>query len=182
MNMIWPFNNTSKKKLPPESDPPLDLNTPVTNPVLKAALKNYQQLQSPQNEDSLFHALTSANYLVTIITDEMKTVPGEKPGQVTIQEGSLIKFMSCFNAANACLLPAFTDWDEIRSWTKESVSTLVMPCDQLWDFVIRDQRYHGLVINPSGHAWEMSTVIIKELKNRITQHAPPEGRGEAPRP
>lgn len=122
--MIWPFKR--KEAGQHEVKPPVDLNTPVTNPILKEALSAYKSQQSPDNEARLLHGLMTANYLVPILTDEMKTTPGDKPGQTTIQAGSLIKFMCCYNAQNDSLLPAFTDWDEIRAWTKENVSTLVI--------------------------------------------------------
>ena len=155
-------------------EPPIDLNTPITNPMLKEALANFTKNRSAQSQQDLLHALRAANYLVTILTDEMRTTPGDKPGHTTIEAGSKIKFMSCYNGLKERLLPAFTDWEEIRAWTKESVSTIVMSSEELWEFVLRDPKYKGLVINPSGNAWEMKSEILTRLRQqrRLTKPTP----------
>ena len=56
--------------------------------------------------------INKANFLVLILTDEMKTA--NKESQTTIEKNSLIKFLNCFDKDNNPYLPAFTDWNEIH--------------------------------------------------------------------
>jgi len=160
---MWPFNRRRKDTDRPLVVPPVDLDVPVTNSLLKTALAERMQGFSPEKERSLVHALATANYLVVILTDEMKVTPASVPGQATIGAGSRIKFLCCSNAKNESILPAFTDWDEIKAWTKEDVGTLVMPASQLWDFVLKN--YAGVVINPAGNALELGREALLQLRN-----------------
>jgi hypothetical protein len=159
--MGWPFKKKSET-IPVES--PVDLNKPVENPILKKAINAYRANQNIRTQKDLGEALNSANYLIAIMTDEMTTTPSDTEGQVTINKGSLIKFINCFNENNECFLPAFTDWEEIRMWTTQEVGTLVMPADHLWGFALQDDLYAGVVINPAGTLWTMSKDNIKALQ------------------
>ena len=160
-SMIWPFKKTP---IDDKVIPPVDLNKPVENPQLKDAFASYEKTQDPATQAELARQLNSANFLVTILADEMKTIPAEEKGQVTITEGSIIKLLHCANSDNEMFLPAFTDWQEIRAWTTQDVSTLVMPSDQLWDFAIKGTQWVGVVINPAGIAWELRKEHIQSLK------------------
>lgn len=140
--------NKSEGKIP-------DLNKPIENLLLKAAIANYLKNRSQENQSELVRQLNSGLYLVPIITDEMKTTP-IKEGEAVIQKGSLIKFMGVFNANREKFLPAFTDWDEIRAWTKEEVNTLVMPLLDLKSLIVNSKSYKGIIINPAGKSWQLN--------------------------
>jgi len=160
IDMIWPF----KKPVKRNEDSPVDLNKPVENPRLKDAMVAYAESPNESTQAEIGRQLNSANFLVTILTDEMKTVPGASEGQMTISQGSLIKFLHCSNADNEIFLPAFTDWQEIRAWTTQDVSTLVMPSDQLWDFALGGEEWCGVVINPAGQGWVLRKEHVEALK------------------
>ena len=164
--MIWPF---SKKIASEPVVPPVDLNKPVENPQLKKAINAFKANQILKTQDDLGRQLNSANYLIAILADEMKTTLGETEGQATIEKGSLIKFLNCFNEEDECFLPAFTDWEEIRLWTTQDVSTMVMPSADLWDFVLHGDQYAGVVINPAGTLWQMSKDNIKALQEDLNK-------------
>ena len=142
----------------------IDVNKPVENPKLKKAISDYYQLQNSQTESQLVKELNQAIYIVAIITDEMKTSEVDKDGKTTIQKGSLIKFLLVYDSENNPLLPLFTDWDEIRKWTKEDVGGMVMPASDAWDFVEKDGQYKGVVINPGGKSWQMNIEQIQAVK------------------
>lgn len=165
-NMGWPFK---KKVISKPVVPPVDLNKPVENPHLKKAINAFKANRSLKTQDELGKQLNSGNYLVAILADEMKTTPSETEGQATVEKGSLIKFLNCFNEEGECFLPAFTDWEEIRQWTTQDVSTMVMPSADLWGFALHGDQYAGIVINPAGILWTMSKENIKALQEDLNK-------------
>jgi hypothetical protein len=62
------------------------------------------------------------------------------------------------------LLALFTDWEAMRSWTNEPVSSMIMPANQAWDFALA--HYQGVVINPAGPSLELSRDQVEELRRR----------------
>jgi hypothetical protein len=145
--------------------PPVDLNKPVENPELSLAMMAFSRSRNAQTEQELTLRLRSAVFLVPIITDEMRTTPGSEPGSATIEQGSLIKMLSCIDGTGAQHLPLFTDWPSIRAWTEQQVSTLVMPAADAWGFVLSQAHYAGAVVNPGERALPLSRPLIQYLKD-----------------
>ena len=163
---MWPF---SKKPAPPTPAPietPVDLNQPVTNPALVAAIAALMASDTPATRQQVGAQLNRANFLVPILTDEMDTKPGEVPEQVTVQKDSLLKIMGYTDPNGASLLALFTDWDEIRAWTSEPVSTLVMPSGQAWNFVL-SQNYQGAIVNPAGAAVPLGRAMVEAAAREL---------------
>jgi hypothetical protein len=142
--------------------PPVDLNQPVENPGLVAALNAAQRSEEPIVQAALACALRSANFLVPILTDEMITSTADEPGQMTIHAGSRIKVFTCTAPTGAELVPLFTDWGEIRRWIDAPVATLVMPARDAFEFASME-GYAGAVVNPAGHAVELSSDQVDAL-------------------
>ena len=155
---MWPFRTQPKSVTPP-----VDLDKPVTNPALTAAMAGLGAGPDQAAIESLIRELNRAVYLVAILLDEAN-VTTRSPGQATFEKGSLIKMLAVADSNDRPLLLLFTDWDAIRKWTNESVSTLVMPADQAWEFALR--QYHGAVINPAGPLLELNHNQLEDLRQR----------------
>ncbi len=155
---MWPFTKKQKDR----KNEPVDVSKPVENPALLSAFRRHIEERSESSALALGQALNSSVYLIPIIADEMNTTPSG-PGKVTIKTGSLIKFMNCQNEKGESFLPAFTDWNEIRKWVSAEVSTIVMPSEDLWEFVLNDKYYAGVAINPASVAWTLFQPNIQAL-------------------
>ena len=154
---MWPFSGKHNK-----SERTVDVSKPIENPALQAAFRRHVEERSEASVTALGQALNSSIYLVPILTDDMLTSPSS-PGMVTIEAGSLIKFMNCKNENGESFLPAFTDWHEIQQWVTTEVSTIAMPAAELWQFVLNDANYAGVAINPATVAWTLFPYNIQSL-------------------
>ena len=152
---MWPFH---KKK----NDPEIDLNKPVENPNLKVAMVRHKEIRSDSSAIAVGQEIAKALFLIPTITDKMEIAPTDIEGKITIKKGSIIKILNCFNDANECFLPVFTDWEEIKNWTKESVDSFIMPFSHMCSFV-EDKEYMGVVINPGSICWTLTKANILAL-------------------
>ena len=100
-----------------------------------------------------------------MLADEMKMMPGSKPGVGTIEKDSTIKIFACADRDGADHLPLFTDWPAIQAWTEQKVSTLVMPASEAWDFVLSQPHYAGAFVNPGSQRLQFSREFVQYLKD-----------------
>jgi hypothetical protein len=145
--------------------PPVDLKQPVENPLLSAALDRFINSHSPEAERELFRQLRSAVFLVPMPAGGMEMTPGGEPGAGTMAKGSTLMFFACADRKGADHLPLFTDWPAIRAWTEQTVSTLVMPAAEAWDFVLSQSHYAGVFINPGSQRLQLNRDFIQCLKD-----------------
>ena len=145
--------------------PPVDLNKPVENPALSAALDGYVSSRSSEAEQELFRQLRSAVFLVPMLDDEMTMTPGAKTGSATIEKDSIIKILACPDSSGEDHLPLFTDWPAIQAWTDQKVSTLVMPASDAWSFVLSQLQYAGAIVNPGSQRLELSREFVGFLQD-----------------
>lgn len=158
------FKKRSEAPKPSPVKPPVDLNKPVENPRLVAAILAFAQSRTPTTQDALTQALRTAIFLVPILTDEMHSTPSGDNDQMTIQAGSRIKIISCFDDAGGNHLALFTDWPSIRRWTEQPVSTLVMPAAEAFAFASSEQHAGG-VVNPGDNALPLDKKLLAYLLN-----------------
>jgi hypothetical protein len=142
--------------------PPVDLNKPVENPDVVAAINAAVDSESPLLYAALTCALREANYLVPITQEGMITSPTGEGGQMVMHPGSRINVFTCKAPDGGSLLPLFTDWDEIRRWIDVPVSTLVVPANDAFAIASRDE-YAGAVVNPGGQAVELNKDLLGRL-------------------
>jgi hypothetical protein len=145
--------------------PPIDLDKPVENPALSAALDGYVNNRCSETEQELFLQLRSAVFLVPMLADEMKMTPGTEPGVSTIEKDSLIKIFACADSSGADHLPLFTDWSAIQAWTNQKVSTLVMTASDAWSFVLSQPHYAGAFVNPGRQRLQLNRELVQYLKD-----------------
>ena len=160
----------------PEVEPPIDINKPVENPALVAAIDRLASDYSVAAKDNVLAELNRAVYLVAIFTDEMHTTEPDEKGQVTIQKDSLIKVLNTSDEAGNTYLPLFTDWQAIGLYIDKPVNTLVMPASDAWSWVMNMGEYHGAVINPARNALPLSKAQIQFLLEQIEPNNSLQGR------
>jgi hypothetical protein len=129
--------------------PPVDLDQPVTNPRLVAAIRKHQQVDAEETAVELFEELTQAVLLVGVIVDNPPERTGE--AEALFREGDRFGIIQVQDDDDQTLLTLFTDHAELQQFTDEANSTLVMPADEAMAFVL-EQGYDGLVINPASDA------------------------------
>ncbi|MCG8405817.1 MAG: SseB family protein [Phycisphaerales bacterium] len=154
---MWPFSKQPRNSI----TPPVDLDTPVTNPELVKAVDVFAVEQGPEQLEALLTALTQAVFLIATLMDEAKFAINKDQGSGTMEKGSRIKILEVEGPNGERVLPLFTDWDEIRKFTDQQVSTLVMPASQAWSFAL--QNYGAAVVNPGGKALPLDRAQVTEL-------------------
>jgi hypothetical protein len=145
--------------------PPVDLNKPVENPNLVAALKEFEANRSEESQQELFRQLACANFLVPFFSDDVRITPGTNPGQAVFEKDSLLKIPSCTDREGQNYLPLFTDWPAIQAWIDKPVSTLVMPSYEAWSFILKQPHYAGAFINPADSRLQLSRDLIQYLQS-----------------
>ena len=153
---MWPFS-----KKPTQIAPPVDLDTPVTNPKLVEAIDSFAKSKNKRQLENLLTELRRSVYLVVAHMDDATV--RQKPGsdQATIEKGSTIGIVEVDGPDGGRALPLFSDWDAIRKFTQDEVSTLVMPADQAWRFAA--EKYDAAVVNPGGPALPLQSEQILDL-------------------
>ena len=149
----------------------IDLNKPVENPVLKNAFTKFNLAKSESNLQLIIDELQKTNFIVIFRADELKTTK-DTNGNVTIDKGSIIKFINCFDKENKPFLPLFTDWQEVDLWYKQrdkNIQSFIMTTFETFEWVSNDKFYYGVVINPASTAWTMSK---EQVKNFLTDYKP----------
>lgn len=135
--------------IPTAATPPVDLDEPVTNPALVAAIYEHQQTDTEETAVVLLDELKQAVLLVGITLEKPPARTAD--AEVLFKQGDRIGVIQIQDDTDRMLLALFTDHAELQRFTDEANSTLVMPTRQAMEFVLR-QGYHGLVINPASDA------------------------------
>lgn len=129
-------------------EPPVDLNKPVENPILVAAILKHQKVGSNETATELFQALKGSVFLVGMITDKPIENSG---GYASFKKGDHLGLITVIDNSDKSLLGLFTDHAELQNFTNKATSTLVMPAKMALEATLQ-HGYSGLVINPAGQA------------------------------
>jgi hypothetical protein len=143
--------------------PPVDLDKPVENPKILTALNNAADSGHADAVHQVTKEVNHANFLIPILADQMATKPGKESGQAVVEKDSRISFLLCADESGGNLLPLFTDWPSIKSWTTQQVSTLVMPSKEAWNFMLSHKEYSGAIVNPAGPSLKLPRSLIQKL-------------------
>lgn len=119
----------------------MDVNTPVENPRLVAAINRIVEAETPENEEALIAELREAHFLSPVVID-----PPPSPGESTLGEGTSIQF--ALLPGPEAYYPAFTDWGELRKWKDTpDQQTLITRLDDFCGML--DGNHHaGVIVNP----------------------------------
>lgn len=167
---IWPFRKQeSASTQVPVSEhgitPPVDLDRPLENPELKAAIQACFSSPTPEHRRVMAVRLCRANYLVASLVDEGGLQINPSTGAAHLAGGSKIGFLSIADDAGKRYLPLFTDWDELRAYTSDKVAGMVLPADQAWDMITSAPAdYDGVIINPAGQLVKMMADQVRAMR------------------
>lgn len=141
----------------------VDINKPITNPGLAAAILRLKNENTTEAKDNVLLELNRSNFLAIIFADEMHTSEPDESGRAVVEKDSVIKVLNTSDGQGNMYLPLFTDWDAIREYTDQPISTLVLPSQDAWHWVLNMGEYHGAVINPGGDALPLNRGQVKYL-------------------
>lgn len=145
----------------------IDVTRPVEDPLLVAAIRRHAVQRSDESAIEVARQIRSATFLVPFAADELEISPGEEEGKVTIKAGSVLKFLTAYNAEGVPCLPVFIDWAEVAAWSSQEVSVLTMPFSDVHDFVKMSKGYPGIIINPGTFGWSLSKRQLDAVKEDV---------------
>jgi len=132
--------------------PDINVNTPVTNPALVAAIEAVQKEVTSDTQSAFFKALKNAHFL-SPVTIEPRPDPGDTEGKTTLKVGTKIGFISITDANGENYLSVFTDWSALKQWRDVAdEQTLITSFDDISCMVLRDPNSAGFVVNPYRHS------------------------------
>jgi len=147
------------------ADNTVNVNTPVTNPELVAAIEAVRANCNAETKATIVNCLTEAHFLSPV-----SITPPLEPsidGKSTLRKDTAIGFFA-LSSANGEFLPAFTDWEELRKWRNDpNEQTLITTYDDLCALIEKGSNYAGFSINPYGHNFLVTREMIQQL-NRPT--------------
>ncbi len=146
----------------------IDVNTPVTNPDLVAAMQRLKVDDGEETTNALLLALNQANFLVVVFTDEMNTTKSDEDGVVVVNEGSLIKVLTTTDSNGDMYLPLFTDWEAIGKRMDKPVNAFVFSSQDAWHWALNMGEYQGIVINPAEDALPLNKELVEFLASTQT--------------
>jgi hypothetical protein len=148
----------------------VDVNKPIENPDLKKSFELFESNKSENNLKTVLNELVKANFLVLVITDEMKISNNGKDNENFVEKGSSIKFLNCYDQNQKPFLPIFTDWQEADLWLKKrdiNISAFIMTTIEAFEFATNSKVSNGVIINPGSIGWEMNK---EQLRNFIRDY------------
>ncbi|MCL2085791.1 enhanced serine sensitivity protein SseB [Candidatus Saccharibacteria bacterium] len=128
-----------------------DINTPVTNSELVAAMEAIQEEVNADTQDAYFEALKNARFL-SPVTIEPRPELGDVEEKTTLQAGTKISFSCLTDSSGDTYLPVYTDWPALKQWRDvPDEQTMITSYDDISDMVLKDSNNVGFVINPYSH-------------------------------
>ena len=143
--------------------PDININVPITNPELVAAMEECQKESNAGTQHAFFSALKNARFL-SPVTIEPRPAPADTEGKTTLEADTKIGFVSISNANGGHYLPAFSDWPAVKLWRNNAdEQTLITSYEDISGMVLRDPSIAGFVINPCSH----NIPIIRDMIEHI---------------
>lgn len=145
-----------------------DPNKPISNPMLCGAIELMRADDTPEHRRMFLDEMLKANFLSpAVITPPLQ--PDEN-GRARLTPESKVQFPMLTNPEGKQLFMAFTDWEELKKWSKgEKHPTLIMTFDDFAGMLLgKDKAGNmnpalGFVINP----YSSNIIINKELIAQI---------------
>ena len=139
----------------------VDVNTPVTNPDLVAAMEALQGQGNPQTWGAFRTALLAAHFLSPVTFSPGLDVVD---GTATPPVGTTLAFAGVTDGQGASWLPVFTDWPALRAWRDQpDEHTLITTFDDVRTVALRDGTGAGFVINPGTHGFPVGRDLAAQL-------------------
>ncbi|MCL2118720.1 MAG: enhanced serine sensitivity protein SseB [Planctomycetaceae bacterium] len=139
-----------------------DINQPVTNPELIAAIDAMRTTSSHDTEDAVVNALKNARYLCPVTISPQPESDGS--GVSVFKTGTTIVFFGLTDANGNNFLPVYTDWSALRLWRNiPDEQTLVLTYEDISGKVMEDLSFCGFVINPYSHNFQILNDTIERI-------------------
>jgi len=150
----------------------INVNTPVTNPALVAAIEAAQKEVTSDTQNAYFKALKNARFL-SPVTIEPRPEPGGTEGKTTLKAGSQIGFIGLTDANGDYYLPVYTDWPALKQWRDiADEQTLITSYDDISGMILRDPNSVGFIVNPYSHNIPVRRNVIDHINaGPVTQWA-----------
>lgn len=142
----------------------LDINLPLHNDTFYELFDTYAFQPTEENQDKLGHYLNTINYLIGFFPNDNSD---KNSAQITINKYDDLHLLICSTKEREVYLPAFTNTTELQNWCKESINTISVPAEWLWKFVLSQNNFTGIVINPGSIGWTINCDHIRSLLDDI---------------
>jgi len=136
-----------------------DMNKPVTNPELLAAVERMNRENSRESREAVLDLVISSAQFLAPVT----IVPGKEPGGSDTQ----LQFQLLPNQTGQPFFPAFTSWDELRKLCgPKNQQTLALTFDDYARMIVQDNRAAGFVLDPFGCCLSFERPMVEHLMAR----------------
>lgn len=144
----------------------VDVNKPVENPSLVAAMEALHSTPNAETEAALFAELKTANFLL-VLEKGINETPDEN-GKITLTKGTVISISMLSDYEGRPLHFGFTDWRALYAWREQAnQQTLIMPIEHIADMVLKEGTNNaGFLINPSTHNFFIPPNILAHVSGR----------------
>lgn len=148
-----------------------DMNKPVANPELMAAVERMNRENSRESREAVLDLVISTARFLAPVT--ITPAPEEQAGgQTALGQGTQIQFQLLANQEGQPFFPAFTGWEELRKLCgPKNQQTLVLTFDDYAAMVVRDARAAGFVVDPFGACLSFDRAMVEHLVERKRQQA-----------
>lgn len=143
----------------------MDVNTPVTNPILVHAIKEIKNEITPKTQDEYFKAVMDARFLSPVTIDP--PLPAGKDGKTTLTEDTKINFFGYTDGNGDEYLPVYTDWVALKKWRDiPDEQTVITSYKDISGMVLSNSQSKGFVINPYSHHIPVRRNMIEHINAR----------------
>ncbi len=144
----------------------MDINKPVENPALSAAIKEMLKDNDENNQAKMINEVLNANFITPAKITPEPPAP-DKDGKTVLPKETVIGFITLEDEVNEEYFIAFTDWKQLKRWReKEDEQTIIVTYEDLSTLVLDPRgRSSGFVINP----YSDNIVIKKQLIKTINE-------------
>lgn len=145
----------------------LDVNVPLTNDLFYQLFEAYYyDNTSEAKQDILAEHINTIEYLIAFVSDDSNMRHGH-PTSIELRSQEDLNLLISTTEEREVYLPVFTDSKELLRYTEEPVFTLTVPARWLWEFILSQKNFTGLVFNPGSIGWDISLEHIQSLLDDI---------------
>lgn len=148
-------------------DVTLDINLPLHNDTFYELFSTYTINPTEENQYKLGNYLNTINYLIGFFPNNNSN---QDKSQITIKKYDDLHLLICSTTEREVYLPAFTATSELQNWCKEPINTISVPAAWLWKFILSQNNFTGIVINPGSIGWTINCDHIRSLLDDINSN------------
>lgn len=167
MHNFYSLNPNHNQDINNSSSTILTINEHLDNPTFMKLFADYYNDNTSENkQDALAAHLNEMEYLIAFFPNELESSQSI-PNNITIHTNDILNLLISTTDNREVYLPVFTDNASLRKFTTDIVYTLRVPAKWLWEFVLSQKGFSGIVINPNTIGWDMSLEHIQSLLDDI---------------